>query len=52
MIGVTLEFNYPDFEDIEDSNEARELLSEMSYDEILQRVIDAGRPINMEVEVY
>ena len=52
MIAVTLRFDYPGFEDIEDENEVQELLEEMSYDEILANVIDAGKPINMDVEVY
>ena len=52
MVGVTLRFNYPGFEDIEDDNEVRSLLEEMSFEEILSNVISAGKPINMDVEVY
>jgi len=42
----------PGFEDIEDENEVQELLEEMPYDEILANVLDAGKPINMDVEIY
>ena len=52
MIGVTLRFDFPGFSDIQDDNEARELLEEMSYDEILEQVVSSGNPINMDVEVY
>ena len=52
MVGVTFSFNYPGFEDIQDENEVRELLEEIPYDEILAKAIEAGNPINMEVEVY
>jgi hypothetical protein len=52
MVSVTLRFNYPGFEDIEDDNEVRALLEEMPFDEILSNVIDAGKPINMDVEIY
>ena len=52
MIGVTLRFDYPGFEEIEDENEVRALLEEMPFDEILSNVVDAGNPINMDVEIY
>ena len=52
MISVTLRFDYPDFTEIDDDNEAYELLSEMSVDDIICRVQEAGKPINMDVEVY
>lgn len=52
MISVTLRFDYPGFENVSDDNEALELLSELPYDEIIATVQDAGKPINMDVEVY
>ena len=52
MISVTLRFNYPGFENIEDENEVQELLSELSPEEILGEAITANKPINMDVEVY
>ena len=39
MVSVTLRFNYPGFEDIEDENEVRALLEEMPFDEILSNLI-------------
>ena len=52
MISVTLRFDYPEFDGIDDENEITSLLLEMSPDEILANVQDAGNAINMDVEVY
>lgn len=52
MISVTLRFDYPEFDGIDDENEITSLLSEMAPDEILANAQDAGNPINMDVEVY
>lgn len=51
MVYVTLEFEYPGFQDVEDENDVRSLLEEMPFDEIISDVIDAGLPINMNVEL-
>lgn len=52
MIAVTLRFNYPEFDGIDDENEINDLISEMAPDEILANAQDAGNAINVDVEVY
>ena len=52
MISVTLRFDYPEFDRITDENEITSLLSEMAPDEILANAQDAGKVVNMDVEVY
>ena len=52
MISVTLRFDYPEFDGVDDVNEINDLLTEMSPDEILANAQDAGKVVNMDVEVY
>lgn len=52
MISVTFRFDYPEFDGIDDENEINDLISEMAPDEILANAQDAGKVVNVDVEVY
>ena len=54
MISVTLRFDYPEFDGIDndDENAINDLISEMAPDEILANAQDAGKVVNVDVEVY
>ena len=52
MISVTLRFDYPDFDGVNDVNDINNLLTEMSPDEILANAQDAGEVVSMEVRVH
>ena len=51
-VGVTLTFDYPWNEDIEDENKVIEALMELSPDELLLNASKACKPINVDIEVY
>ena len=51
-VGITLTFDYPWTEDIEDENEVRNKLMELSPDELLLNASKACKPINVDIEVY
>lgn len=52
MIGITLRFNYP-WDNWElDEDDIIETLSEFSAEELLINAMKAGKPVNVDIEVY
>lgn len=51
-VSVTLTFDYPWTEDIEDENEIRDKLMRFSPDELLLNACKACKPVNVDIEVY
>lgn len=51
-VGITLRFDYPWNEKIEDENEVIGCLEELAPEDLLMAAKNAGYPINMDVEVY
>lgn len=51
-VSVTLRFNYPWNESEVDENEVVSCLTELSPEELIMAANNAGKPINIDVEVY
>lgn len=51
-VGITLRFDYPWNEEIEDENDVISCLKELSPEELLVAANNNGNPINIDVEVY
>lgn len=51
-VSVTLRFNYPWNESEVDENEVISCLTELSPEELIMAANNAGKPINIDVEVY
>lgn len=51
-VSVTLRFNYPWNNDDMDENEIVECLYDLSPEELLLAANNAGKPVNVDVEVY
>ena len=51
-VGITLRFDYPWNTEITDENDIRDCLTELSPEELLMAVKNAGEPINIDIEVY
>lgn len=51
-VSVTLRFNYPWNESEVDENEVISCLTELSPEELIMTANNAGKPINIDVEVY
>ena len=51
-VSVTLRFNYPWNNEGMDENEIVECLYDLSPEELLLAANNAGKPVNIDVEVY
>lgn len=51
-VSVTLRFDYPWNESEVDENEVVSCLTELSPEELIMAANNAGKPINIDVEVY
>lgn len=51
-VAVTLRFNYPWNESEADENDVISCLTELSPEELIMAANNAGKPINIDVEVY
>ena len=51
-VSVTLRFNYPWNNEDMDENEIVECLYDLSPEELLLAANNAGKPVNIDVEVY
>jgi len=51
-VSVTLRFNYPWNESEVDENDVISCLTELSPEELIMAANNAGKPINIDVEVY
>ena len=51
-VSVTLRFNYPWNDTEMDENEIVECLYDLSPEELLLAANNAGKPVNVDIEVY
>ena len=51
-VSITLRFNYPWNDTEMDENEIQDCLLELSPEELIAAANNAGKPINIDIEVY